>query len=294
MIDIIKNFISNPTPVKKPVSINVDLSSNPLLNTMCFEEKLKNIDSVDEAELYELLKNSYQTLFSDLFMKNDLQYFDIFTDKKFLKVVTKIMYEVRNIENTTRIYCNKLVYDYITYEDHDKDNETEYLMIELSKAANKDIIPIIVGLGFSEEVSIKLVLARFSSFKEMVNVKRLNVVIENESPEVMTEQSIIYLYENLFDRITDLLEGIMFTPVDNQSTPDVIEVNNNISFAIMDMIENMPLNLITKALSNYATDYRMIYSDNPLRFSIRCLSMEEYPRIHGCINALMTENIYVP
>lgn len=288
MLDIFKNIKENAVSEKVPELVNVDIVNSPLINTV-FRDRIQNIDKMTDRELYNLLKNSYETLFSDIFIKNDIQYLNMFTNSRFLNMITQIMGEVQ-ISYINRIYCNKIVYDYLAY-----DNSDEYiksLMLNFSRVVNRDIIPIIVGIGIPENIATELVIARYSSMKELVNVKRLNFVITSSLIDIMTEQTIVFIYEKLFNKMTPLFEGIMFDVYECE-TEESEEIYSRISLAVLDILNGMTSADIRKVLISYSSDYTMLFVDNGVRFSMNSLSYD-FERINNIVEQLKQENIYLP
>lgn len=271
--------------------VEIKLFDNPAYNPLALKDKLKNIDSIDDRELYTLLKDGYDTLLSAIFTDNDIEYLDLFTNPRFISVMIQVMSTVNNISHINRTYINKIVYDYITLSESDQ--YIKQLLHSLSKTVNKDVLPKLLGLGLREDIAVYLALARFSSQKEIVNVKRVNFVIMTSPIEIMTEQMIVYIYEKLFDRITPLFTGTMIDNCKQDMSPDMEEIYSTISLAVLDILNLMPSADIRKVLISYVGDYQALYLQNGYRFSLQCLS-NDYARINAVVEALKFENIYVP
>lgn len=271
--------------------VEIKLFENPAYNPLALKDKLKNIDKLDDRELYTLLKDGYDTLLSTIFTDNDAEYLDLFTNSRFITIMIQVMSSINNISHINRTYINKIVYDYITLSENDQ--YIKQLLHSLSKTVNKDILPKLLGLGLREDIAIYLALARFSSQKEIVNVKRVNFVIMTSPIEIMTEQMIVYIYEKLFDRVTPLFTGTMIDNCKQDMNPDMEEIYSTISLAVLDILNLMPSSDIRKVLISYVGDYQALYLQNGYRFSLQCLS-NDYARINTVVEALKFENIYVP
>lgn len=294
--DVIKDIEQN-NPYVKPNYVNVNILQNPVFNLQVLKEKLMNINNLTDQQLYNLIMSSYENILSDIFINNtpEMQkhYLNIFIHPRFLTILNQVMYKVQ-LSYDNRIYCNKIIYDYITIDNGDQ--YTKDLLLVLAKTVNRDIIPILVGLGLSEDFATTLAISRFSSKKELVNIKRLNFAICSSSPDIMTEQMIVYIYEKLISNFTFLFEGTMFDICDyNTVTEDFAEIYSTISLAILTILNNMPSDKIRTVLVSYTGDYNSIMNTNHrVRFSMQSLSMDYY-RIIQVIEYLRTvENIYVP
>ena len=287
-----EQYMKDISKEPKREMVQVKLFNNPAYNPLVLKEKLYNLDSLQDKELFELLRDSYESVLSDIFVDKNEYYLHLFTNTRFLSIMVQVISSVSNISHTNRTYINKIVYDYLTLDK--KDQYIKQLMYSLSKMVNKDILPRLLGLGLQEDLAIYLALARFSSQKEIVNVKRLNFVIMTSPIEIMTEQMIVYIYEKLFDRVTPLFVGTMIDNCKQDMSQDMEEIYSTISLAILDILNTMPSNDIRKVLISYVGDYQAIYHKSGYRFSMQCLS-NDYARINAVVEALYAnENIYVP
>lgn len=293
--DFMKDLQTNATD-KKLVDVNI--MDTPVFNVQILYDKLSNIDSLSDKELYSILKIGYKELLEDIFKKDTPLYLSLLTNSKFITIFTQVMStEMLDYDHT--IYCNKIAYDYLTLSNN-KDKYIEQLYYTLSKVVNRGIIPGLLSLGIPENLASYMALARYSSLKELINVERVNFIIVSSPKEVMTEQMIVWIYEKLFDRFTPLFEGTMFDVVkdedDDQYNDDMLEVYSTISLAILDIMNNLPSQDIRKVLISYVGDYEILYrkpGEKTIRFSMRSLS-DDYVRINQVVQALELENIYVP
>lgn len=287
-----EQYLKDISKEPKREMVQVKLFNNPAYNPLVLKEKLYNLDSLQDKELFEVLRDSYESILSDIFVDKNEYYLHLFTNPRFLSIMIQVISSVNNISHTNRTYINKIVYDYLTLDK--KEAYIKQLMFSLSKMVNKDILPRLFGLGLQEELAIYLALARFSSQKEIVNVKRVNFVIMTSPIEVMTEQMIVYIYEKLFDRITPLFVGTMIDNCKQDMSQEMEEIYSTISLAVLDILNTMPSNDIRKVLISYVGDYQAVYYKSGYRFSMQCLS-NDYSRINQVVQALYTnENIYVP
>ena len=286
----------NNNKIQDPINFTLD---GKILNRNYYMDKLKNINDLTDKELFDLIIKSYDDLLKDIFTNDNTQFLLLFINSRFLSVLIQAL-NSNKIEITPyiRMYCNKLAYDYLTLG-NDDDAYLKQLFLSLSKTVNRQYIPLLQSLGIPEELAAKMALSRFSSDKEIVNVKRLNFVIMQSPIQLMTEQMIVFIYEKLFDELTPLLKGIMFdvlSDIDYDTmSEDMIEIYSTISLAILDMLNNMTSANMRKVLLSYEGDYStLIKSTKGVRFSFRTLS-EDFRRISDVVEALSNnEKIYVP
>lgn len=282
--------------MKKPKKekIYLNLSNNVLINPGVLPTKLSNIDNLTDRDLYELINNSYNILLNDTVVNDNKYYLSLFTNSRFLSIFIQVTSSVI-MNHTNRVFCNRIAYDYLTSTDPDP--YIVQLFYTLSKMVNRDVIPQLIGIGLSEDLASYMALTRYSTQKEMVNVKRLNFIIIQSPKELMTEQRIVWIYEKLFDRFTPLFEGTMFdiySDIDHY-TEDMEEIYSIISLAILDIMNEMASADIRKVLISYSGDYNFRYrkGERTSRFSMQSLA-EDFYRINQVVEALVQENIIVP
>ena len=131
---------------------------------------------------------------------------------------------------------------------------------------------------------------------EKTNVKRLNFAIYFKDSELMTEQRVVWIYEKMFDRVSDLFQAIMFEVY----TPQQEEVFNHyfpenygtVSLAILCILNNMTSVNIRRVLLGYHSEWE--YKGRPrVRFSLHALS-NDYSRIINVVETLAQEGTYLP
>lgn len=299
-----KEDLKNKSP-EKVSTASVDLSKNIFINPKAFKDSLRNIDSLTDQELYNMISHSYETIFSESFIKEDKENLAIITHPRFISACVYVFNTVQQIDYKVKLYCNKIIYDYNTTF---RGAEYEYirnLLFSLGRVINKDKLYTLVALGLPEEIAVNILICRYSSRKERTNIARMNYYICKQSEELMTEQMIIWIFEKLFDKISELFQVIMFYPYDETQNEDVYSI---MSLSILDIIENMPYISIKNLLTDYTLAYesgayrkQLITSNKEVinlnetytRFSMGSLSAD-YPRITQAVEELKQELVYVP
>lgn len=288
----INTHVENQDTVCKP-----GISIGNLFGDSLTRESLSNLDSIEDRELYEILKNKYSSIVENIVVEEDEFYLDLFTNSRFLTIFIQAINSVVLTHNDI-IYCNKISYDYLTNCNVDSDEYLKSLFYNMSKVVNKNILPGLLGLGLNEDFSSYLALCRFSSTKEEVNIRRVNHLLISSDHNIIDEQMIIYIYEKLFTSMTQLFKHTMFdiyTPEELQGMGrGAGDIYSNISLAVIDILNVMTSEDIYHVLLSYAKDYN-VSGDTDVRFSIRSLAICDYGRILNVVdNIEYMELIVVP
>lgn len=286
----------NPTE-----SVTLDFSSNVTMSDEKLIDVLSNIDNMSDREAYKIVSEYYDTILTIIFdnmynTNSDLRKkaIEIFTVPKFIISITQAMYSITP-SHVTRRRLNKMCYDYLVLEgEHHKDGYVSGLLMTLSKTVNRDRIPVLCTIPLSEDLASMLSLARYSSEKDVTNVKRLNRVLMVQPLNTITEQKIIDIYLALFDHILPLFTGVMLDVVSPQTlNEDDAEIYGLITLAILDIMEELPLADIKKGLILFDQDRKIQYPDSPLRINLESCSEADYPRLLTAIDSLKREGIRI-
>lgn len=278
---------------------------NPLTETLSMDytnidsiiKKLFNINNLSDEDVYNLLYKTYPYILDEMFIGKNMDLIKfLYTNSRFIMTLTNVL--SRNDVKLTylqTVYCNRLAYDYFTARGS-KDDYIRALLINLIKVVNRSIVPSLIGLGLSEELASYLVNARYSSLKENIQVKRLNLEIINRLSGSVTVQMIINIYGKLFDRITPLFEGIMYDywPPEQFVGNDIEDTYAMINISILEIVNNLPADIMYHLLKNFYESYQLINLDKKIRFNIYSFCKEDYPRLDYTLELLKSEGIVLP
>lgn len=210
-------------------------------------DKMQNeFKTMSDRDAFNLVKNNYKLILSDIFEKRDKKeksgFIKYFTDSRFLSIMTQIVY-TENPDEKSRRRINKMCYDYTVLKTKNKDSYIQDLISALARTINRDIIPILCTVpGISEQTASSIALSRYSSDKENINVKRLNRVLMELSPDALTEESIVSIYLKLFSHILPLFTGVMLDVQSPQNmSNDSEEVYGMITLAMLDIMNELPI-----------------------------------------------------
>jgi len=277
--------------------IPVSLSQNPSFDLNILVQRGKDIDNIEERELFTILKKSFRLLLENIFINKDSEAIMLFFNSKFLNVFIQVI-GTETLTSEEILYCNTIVYDYLTDQNIEKDEFTKTLFLTLGRNVNRQKVYQLTALGIDEPLAIKMAVSRHSTKKETVNVARLNLIMICSSPDIFTPQMIIYVYEIFFDFLAPLFIGTMYdvyTDDELEAISDgAADIYSNIGLAVIDILNSMPSDLMRKVLLTYAQEYGTSEKRSRIRFTINSISMSEYFRIYAVVEALKLEGVFVP
>lgn len=248
-------------------------------NSLDHYGRLRSIGSnTSEGEIFDILKNSYPVLLSEEVVKKNKDLVrNLFTNDKVLLMLDKLLSNTL-ITQEQRVYLNKIIYSMII--NNVTTSEYAYSLL-MSIAKNNNPEAGTLALYLPTNVANALAVMRNSSFKEMNNVRRVNdFMLHSLSLNDITEQTIVNIYDTLYRSVTSLFEGIMIDVKDMSSLSETErEIYGLQGIAILDIIEQMPIQYIEKVLTTYYGDLHMTFLDCPTRFSLLSIAACDYPRI---------------
>lgn len=294
----------NSQPITPPILVDIQPSDDPNYNIDVFRKTLLHNAELSDEELYTFLRSNYKEVLKSIYDMTEPEYLKYFTTIKFLNALITVVNQFP-ITEEVMIYCNKIVYDYITFKG--MKNDIAEIMITLSKTVNKTSILLLKGIGLSEQLAAYIALAARSSVTETVNIRRVNCIIatsvsdmwadlDDEDAMVEAEQLIVKIYEKLFTRLTILFEATMFDVYDQNAewmTEKVSIMYSLTSMAVLRILNSFPLVDIRKVLISYNEACFMLSQNNRRpRFSLHNLSAD-FNRINTVIESLKQEGVYI-
>ena len=274
-------------------TIQVDFNN---LNIDYFFQAIQNIDTMNESDLITVIKNHIDVIVSRT-LSDEKSMGHILSNPKFVAAYSKAI-RLIPITYERRLFVNKLAYEYSII-----DNPDPYILEQFkdaSKYINKNITDKLSSTAnLSRHIANDFVMCRFSSMHERVNIHRLNFCMCKYNPEILTEQKIIWVYEQLFDRIGELFISTMLEVYSNRELDDLGEdfrdVYGNISLAILVILNNMPYDSIQRIILMYIDSYNdWVKTRMTLpRFNLKALS-NDYARIVNVVESLISKGYEIP
>ena len=256
--DVKSSIISNEdmVPIRLERGRLLMYSSEELL------ELLHNIDSMNEEDIYNLLSKEYPIIFEQIFREKDKSFDFLLESKKFLIIMTQVVI-THPVKYDDLVHLNSFIYNYLVYNDETKENEyLRHLLFMFGEALNKKPVRLLLGCELDNRLAIFLAISLRSSFNQMENIRRFNFSHATAVPHIITVQKAIDIYEVLFDKVTDLIVGTLFdTSISSNYgnrwvTPEIRMADNNITTAILNILESMVPYEISKVLYSIANEFK--------------------------------------
>lgn len=287
----LEDFYRKASQIQSQQQVMVDPNFDQL-NRNNFKASIPKLSQMDEHSIATLIKNNIDIISSDI-LHDDTEYAPLLQDPKFIAAFIRAINSIP-MDYSTKLACNKITYDYFTSENPDQSIKQQYL--NMSRNVNREAINKLLALGLDETTASNLALCRYSSANEKTNIKRLNFSIYHRDPNVMNEQMVVWIYEKLFDRISDLFQATMFEVYTQQQQDDFgenfMEVYGTVGLAVLIILNNMTSDNIRKVLSGYEAEWE--YQGRPaVRFSLHTLS-NDYSRINRVVEYLTSTGKVIP
>lgn len=250
-------------------------------------EKITNIDSLNEDEIKNIIVRQHKMILDyDLFLSSteSRKYAqELFTNKRFLQIFLQVIGFLQ-LSKDEIICVNKLAYDY--YIMINKDPEVSDLLLQISYQINNVLVIKLSGkLGMNGSRVLSMIAN--SSFKEDKNIHRINTFLVKYGE--LSVQDIIDIYCILFERFSNLFIFSMLEYKCNNMTNSQLKTFDNISLALLAILDSMTSEDIKKILYDYAFTLKLIRHNFTVRFSLK--SAKAYPRILEIIKEIELDPI---
>ena len=308
MADIFQRFWDETAEhdAQHPVEVvKVRVDENPNFNLAILKQNIDHVDDMTDVELRNFISRCFKSIMINLFGKEMPKYVHYFQDVRFLDAFIDVIKSMQFIDKDDIVRCNTMCYHYITMPKDKQDYRVAQRMMELSNIINRNNLPRLLGLGLSDNLASILLIARYSDMDLNICTKRVSFIIITQPKELMSEkmiEEILKILYNVMDDMCRIFPCIMMdvlpdydenNPKTYWITDDVQEVNSVFNLAILNIIDNLPSQVIRGIMLNYSEATNMIYTNAPVRFSLRNLS-EDYYRINNVISEMAyNEGIYV-
>lgn len=251
-------------------------------------EKISNIDNLNEEEIKNIIVRQHQMILNyDLFLASEKSrgYAQkLFTNKRFLQIFLQIVGFLQ-LPKDEVICINKLAYDY--YITSNKDSEISDLLLQISYQINNVLVIRLSGkLGMNGARVLSMIAN--SSFKDEKNVHRINTFLVRYNYE-LSVQDIIDIYCILFERFTHLFVYSMLESKQPNMTEVQLRHFDNISLALLAILDSMTSADIKKILYDYAFILKLMRTNFSVRFSLK--SAKSYKRIQEIIKEIELDPI---
>ena len=295
--------------------VKVVPSNSPTFNRSILLGSIYDMNNMNDSELRLFVQNSFRSILNNIFFgsKESVDYINCFTNVRFLDafidVIQRFIQQGNYLDRDNIVKINNICYDYITFNNGNKNPSVVNRMHMLANIINAPYIPRLLGLGLNNNLSSLLLIARWSNLDPKVCVRRVNFIIIGQPKSLMTQQTIIQLMKILYELDRDqrnfikIFPHIMMDvlgdydeadPSTHWITDEIQEVDSILSLAVLDILNEFTDTNIRHVLVNYTESYKLVHSNKPIRFSMRRLS-DDYEKINNVIyNLHEYECIIVP
>lgn len=259
-------------------------------------------NTLTDIKLEEFVQVNYQWLFRIL---NDEQgeceksYISwILNNPGFVVSLVNVFSNKKDITDAERMICNQLYYDYLTQTIKEPDSKIANLYSLLVQLANKSVITVLFGEHIPDPYATMIAAAAYASDIPETNIRRVNWIIVQAGPDIMTPSVIKGLYEVVFKHMGELFKYTMLDVYNETMAADpddLIQVDSNINMALLSELNDMPMASICEVLRRYAHEYasRSRKTYTPYRFSIRSID-PSYARILTAVQYIDAERFSDP
>lgn len=271
-----------------------------------FDSFLKKIEKGELTDVYIQNKILYSgdilTNYDNFITSDTREVFQkLWTNKRFLENFLFVASNMNiSFELNSVICINKIVYDYYCSENSTKKKEKDSYILQLllciAATINKVLITLLTKVMDHKTAEFFALVYR-SSFKQEECIKRVNDSIVGIGREFSVED-IIYIYSKMYDDnfgslFIHTMTNCMITN-DMKSNSIIMSNYNNISKAIVDILESMTTRDIEKVLRRYST-YISLTNSQIIRFSLTDLPSRMYSRIVSmCFHLIKDEEFFIP
>lgn len=266
-----------------------------------FLKKIEDMTLIDNAIRSNILF-SYEIYFDyNNFTNNNTRatFQKLWTNERFLKCVLTLVSDtdgndmVKKISKDKQmlISINKINFDYQALDPSKKSDKIEELLMSICNKIDYSIyLPIATIIDTNSALFITV--ARYSSFEEITCAYRLNAFLTRIGYKFSVE-NIVYIYSRLFrNGFSTFFTSTMTKPMSDLNENETYNYNN-ISTAVLQILESMPSTSIRQVLMQYSSYISLMVKGSSLRFSMRDISKTAYPRIANEMNQLEFEGIFI-
>ena len=300
---------------KKVEMVKIVPTNSPAFNKSILLGSIYDMNNMNDSELRAFVQNSFRSILNNIFFGNaeSRDYINCFTNVRFLDafidVVQRFIQQGNYFDRDNIAKINNICYDYITFNNENKNSAVVNRMYMLANIINAPYIPRLLGLGLNSNLVNLLLIARWSNLNPKVCVRRVNFILIGQPKSVMTQETIVKIMTILYELDRDQRNFIKIFPhimmdvlgdyddADPRThwiTDEIQEVDSILSLAVLDILNEFTNDSIRHILVNYTESYNLVHVNKPIRFSMRRLS-DDYQKINDVVRNLNDyEGIIVP
>lgn len=256
-------------------------------------KKIKNIDNLNETEIKQIIIRQHSMILNyDLFlMSNETRQNAqiLFQSEKFLHCFLDVV-RLLTLSNHEKICINKLAYDYYINPNGCNSRVSDLLYQLTTEVNGKEVIVLSGILGLRDAQILSMI--RNSTFNIEKAVHRVNTFLVKCNND-LSITAITSIYCHLFERFTDVFIYTMMESEPIGLSPLMKKKFDNISIAILEMMNSLSSYDIRKVLYDYGYILSMVKVNTKIRFALR--TAQRYNRITSVVKSIeIQDNLYIP
>lgn len=256
-------------------------------------KKIKNIDNLNETEIKQIIIRQHSMILNyDLFlMSNETRQNaqTLFQSEKFLRCFLDVV-RLLALSNHEKICINKLAYDYYINPNGCNSRISDLLYQLTTEVNGKEVIVLSGILGLRDAQILSMI--RNSTFNIEKAVHRVNTFLVKCNND-LSITAITSIYCHLFERFTDVFIYTMMESEPMGLSSLMKKKFDNISIAILEMMNSLSSHDIRKVLYDYGYILSMVKVNTKIRFALR--TAQRYNRIISVIKSIeIQDNLYIP
>lgn len=256
-------------------------------------KKIKNIDNLNETEIKQIIIRQHSMILNyDLFLMSNETRQDaqtLFQSEKFLRCFLDVV-RLLTLSNHEKICINKLAYDYYINPNGCNSRISDLLYQLTTEVNGKEVIVLSGILGLRDAQILSMI--RNSTFNIEKAVHRVNTFLVKCNND-LSITAITSIYCHLFERFTDVFIYTMMESEPIGLSPLMKKKFDNISIAILEMMNSLSSHDIRKVLYDYGYILSMVKVNTKIRFALR--TAQRYNRIISVVKSIeIQDNLYIP
>lgn len=269
------------------------------------ENCMNNFNAISDYELYTFITKNYSHIISEVFRSKNSKYNPLLQSHRFMMTLAEALSDI-NMTESDQIACNDYIYSAIVYQDIDA--FMRKILFSLGEKINQSINTELERIGcLDKELCTFTAITYRSSNKGYLNVKRVNFTLTTSAKKILTAQELMNIYYVLYkNSFTEFFLGTMFdTGIQDAEengeewvTETEITINDNITTAVVNLLEIMLPADISRVFRSYYDMYSKQYDCNPnsIRTSIRtiCNGDSRFIKIPIILSELEGQGILIP
>lgn len=264
---------------------------------------LKNMDNYTDKQLYEIIQKDYHNIMKLATDYLSAKFRFICTSSRILSILNQVLSGLE-LTNDSLIRCNSFLFDSISK--YNTDPYINNLLFIIGRTINTRLILSLEKLSFlDKDLCTFLAVSWKSSFKDFINVRRVNFTLSTSSYINLTPNQIIQVYyilsknEIMNPIISTLLDTTVSSAVSKEESWVTDQVKNNdmaifiAMIAILESLQPGPISRILRAYYEQLKYQQYKYDVKSVNEVIKD-SPQQFIKLPIIIAELKEHGIYIP